>query len=86
LNTDQTKKILETNLRYLDREDCLNEFNVEIHHLSTHYLAMRVLLPAIKMDGDYYRDNRNDLMGQSLSRILPTTQDFSPLQLHIWEK
>lgn len=86
LNTDQTKKILETNLRYLDHEDCLKEFNVEIHHLSTHYLAMRVLLPAIKMDGDYYRDNRNDPMGQSLSRILPATQDFSPLQLHIWGK
>lgn len=86
LNIDQTKRILEDNLRYLDHDDCLREFDVEIHHLSTHYLAMRVLLPAIKMDGDYYRDNRNDPMGQSLSRILPRTQDFSPLQLHIWQK
>jgi SAM-dependent methyltransferase len=86
LDIERTKSRLNSTLHYLDNDMCLNRFDVEIHHLSTHYLAMRVLLPAIKMDGDFYRENRNNRMGQALSRILPATQDFSPLQLHIWEK
>jgi SAM-dependent methyltransferase len=77
---------LNSKVKYVSQEVCLREFNLEIHHLSTHYLAMRVLLPALKNDGDFYKENRNDNLGLSLSRSLPKTSNFSPLQVHVWKK
>jgi len=86
LDINEVKQKLHPNMKYFSNEDCNTIFELEIHHLSNNYLAMRVLLPTLKGDPDYYRGNRNDNLGQSITRILPKTENFSPLQIHIWEK
>jgi len=64
----------------------LEEIGVDTHHLSSHYLATRVWQPLLHNDQNHYMNNRNDAIGQAVSKILPRTEDFSPLQIHIWKR
>ena len=63
----------------------VEEIGVDSHHLSSHYLATRVWQPLLHNDPNHYMNNRNDDIGQAISKILPQTQNFSPLQIHIWK-
>ena len=67
-------------------ENPLEEIGVDSHHLSSHYLATRVWQPLLHNDQNHYMNHRNDAIGQAVSKILPRTEDFSPLQIHIWKR
>lgn len=67
-------------------ENSMEEIGIDPHHLSSHYLATRVWQPLLHNDQNHYMNNRNDAIGQAVSKILPRTEDFSPLQIHIWKR
>ena len=57
---------------------------VNPHHLSSHYLATRVLQPFVHQDPNHYMVHRNDDIGQAISHFLPASEYFSPLQINLW--
>ena len=70
----------------LEFKNSIEEIGVDPHHLSSHYLATRVWQPLLHNDQNHYMNHRNDAIGQAVSKILPRTEDFSPLQIHIWKR
>lgn len=85
---DMTKIVeITSSKRFLRRlENSLEEIGIDSHYLSSHYLATRVLQPLLHNDQDHYMNHRNDAIGQAVSKVLPRTKDFSPLQIHIWKR
>jgi ubiquinone/menaquinone biosynthesis C-methylase UbiE len=78
-------KFKEFGYQFVNHQETEIRFKVSQDHLSSIYLAKRVLLPAILGD-QIYQENRNHPIGEAIANLLPNTRGFSPLRALIWEK
>lgn len=62
------------------------DFGVKVHHLSSHYIATRIINSLISEDPEEYFKNRNHPMCIYLSKIIRHIDGFSPLQFQVWRK
>lgn len=84
LDLQEIDVVLSKSLNLSRLIDAVEVIGVNSHHLSSHYLATRVIQPLLHQEPNHYMKYRNDYIGQAISLVLPDTIDFSPLQAHIW--